>query len=300
MNGWDAAPGTVALVAAPAMAGVAQEAIALAGLRAVLREAGDAPLTAGAPVLLIESEGLADDVLAVLLDAAAAEAASGGAALVVSFAAGQIDLVAEALLDTGAQLLCAPNMAERVAALTLARAWPGGGRLRETEGDRLAMLRDGIARLVAALTRLTGEGGAAGLADTPMDYRPGETVQPADPAEVRGEIKARRLRDALFGVALFEDPAWDMLLDLFAAELEGARVSVSSLCIAAAVAPTTALRWIQRLTALGLLLRTPDPADGRRAFITLSGQASAAMRRYWAAAPLRRGAGSATGGAKGA
>ncbi|MGJ3628472.1 hypothetical protein AB5I41_18845 [Sphingomonas sp. MMS24-JH45] len=40
-----------------------------------------------------------------------------------------------------------------------------------------------------------------------------------------------------------------MLLDLFAAELERARVSVSSLCIAAAVAPTTALRWIGRMAS---------------------------------------------------
>ena len=43
-----------------------------------------------------------------------------------------------------------------------------------------------------------------------------------------------------------------VLLDLFAAELEGNRVSVSSLCIAAGVAPTTALRWIARMTDMGL------------------------------------------------
>nr|WP_277924321.1 winged helix DNA-binding protein [Sphingomonas sp. CROZ-RG-20F-R02-07] len=73
-----------------------------------------------------------------------------------------------------------------------------------------------------------------------------------------------------------------MLLDLFAAELERAKVSVSSLCIAAAVAPTTALRWIARLTEAGLFERRPDPADRRRAFMALTPRASDGMRRYFA------------------
>ncbi len=51
--------------------------------------------------------------------------------------------------------------------------------------------------------------------------------------DVREVIRARRLRDQFFERGLFEDPAWDMLLDLFAAELEQTQVSVSSLCIAA-------------------------------------------------------------------
>jgi DNA-binding MarR family transcriptional regulator len=88
------------------------------------------------------------------------------------------------------------------------------------------------------------------------------------------------LRDQFFGTALFEDPGWDMLLDLYAAELEQARVSVSSLCIAAAVAPTTALRWIARMTDTGLFERRPDMHDRRRAFMVLSERASEAMRGY--------------------
>ena len=90
----------------------------------------------------------------------------------------------------------------------------------------------------------------------------------------------RRLRDRFFASGLFEDPAWDMLLDLFAAELEGSAVSVSSLCIAAAVAPTTALRWIARLTDAGLLERRPDPFDKRRVFMALSEAARQGMRGY--------------------
>jgi hypothetical protein len=54
---------------------------------------------------------------------------------------------------------------------------------------------------------------------------------------------------------------------------------VSSLCIAAAVASTTALRWIARMTDTALFERRPDLLDQRRAFMVLSNRASGGMRR---------------------
>jgi DNA-binding MarR family transcriptional regulator len=97
-------------------------------------------------------------------------------------------------------------------------------------------------------------------------------------------IRARRLRDQFFRSELFADPAWDMLLDLFAARLEKRKVAVSSLCIAAAVPPTTALRWIKSLSDQGLFVRIADAEDGRRVFIELSDDAAAAMDAYLRAA----------------
>ncbi|MDX3908379.1 MAG: winged helix DNA-binding protein [Sphingobium sp.] len=96
-------------------------------------------------------------------------------------------------------------------------------------------------------------------------------------------LRARRLRDQFFGGDLFADPAWDMILDLMAARLSGERVSVSSLCIAAAVPPTTALRWIRHLTQAGIFERRPDTQDGRRVFIALSDKAAIAVHRWFAA-----------------
>ncbi|AUW56866.1 hypothetical protein C1T17_01030 [Sphingobium sp. SCG-1] len=101
-------------------------------------------------------------------------------------------------------------------------------------------------------------------------------------AIVRDLLRARRLRDQFFGGELFADPAWDMILDLMAARLSGERVSVSSLCIAAAVPPTTALRWIRHLTQAGILERRPDTQDGRRVFIALSEKTAAAVHRWYA------------------
>ena len=97
---------------------------------------------------------------------------------------------------------------------------------------------------------------------------------------MRSIIRARRLRDQFFRGGLFADPAWDMLLDLFAARLEGTRVAVSSLCIAAAVPATTALRWIKALTDRGLFVRSADPQDGRRVYIALSDEVARSLTAY--------------------
>jgi DNA-binding PadR family transcriptional regulator len=55
----------------------------------------------------------------------------------------------------------------------------------------------------------------------------------------------------------------------------------SSLCIAASVPPTTALRWIRQLTDRGLLDRQADPKDGRRIYITLSEAGMEAILRWF-------------------
>jgi len=98
---------------------------------------------------------------------------------------------------------------------------------------------------------------------------------------VRAVIRARRLRGRYFSEELFADPAWDMLLDLLQAEISRLRVPVSSLCIAAAVPATTALRWLKTMVQEGLFLRRADPHDGRRVFVELAPQTSHALRRYF-------------------
>lgn len=102
-----------------------------------------------------------------------------------------------------------------------------------------------------------------------------------DPRLVRRILRNRRLRSTHFDPRLFADPAWDMLLDLAAARAEHRRVSVTSLCIASEVPPTTALRWIGQMVEQGHFVRTGDQSDRRRAFIELSERATDAMARYF-------------------
>ena len=104
--------------------------------------------------------------------------------------------------------------------------------------------------------------------------------RPIDAALVRRLIMARRDRARFFPDTLFADPAWDMLLDLAAARLEGKQVPVSSLCIAAAVPTTTALRWVRSLADAGLIERQSDPFDARRSHVSLSDPAAAAMHGW--------------------
>ena len=90
------------------------------------------------------------------------------------------------------------------------------------------------------------------------------------------------MRSRYFDEEMFADPAWDMLLDLLQAEIAQLRVPVSSLCIAAAVPATTALRWLKTMTRQGLFVRRADPHDGRRVVVELAPDTSLALRRYCA------------------
>jgi DNA-binding MarR family transcriptional regulator len=72
-----------------------------------------------------------------------------------------------------------------------------------------------------------------------------------------------------------------MLLELFHAELMHRRVPVSSLCAAANVPATTALRWMKTLVEKGLVVRRDDPLDGRRVYVELQPRTSNALKRYF-------------------
>lgn len=260
--------------------GAMAEAVALAGGRVVGRSAIDAPIAAGADTIVaVDLTNCGDAALDWLPDLATR-------ADIVACGLAQLDAVAAALLLSDAQLLCDPTPAERIEAFVLAAVHANApeAMVREGEAERLARLRGEVGRIALVLARLAGDAEPGDVADLRPTFHPEPAARDAraDAVAVRRAIRARRLRATYFGDGVFEDPAWDMILDLHAAELEGGRVSVSSLCIAANVAPTTALRWIGRLADAGLFERRADPHDRRRAFIALSARGSAAMRGYLA------------------
>lgn len=93
-------------------------------------------------------------------------------------------------------------------------------------------------------------------------------------------IKERDKRNCHFRNIEFFDPSWSILLDLFVNQLLGRNVSVSSLCIAAGVPPTTALRYISSLTSTEVLLRIQDPHDARRVYMRLCDGVIATIKTY--------------------
>ncbi len=144
---------------------------------------------------------------------------------------------------------------------------------------RLQQLSEEVGRIANVLAALS-EHEAAAAAMAAVDASSEDENERLDANFIRSIIRVRRLRDHFFKSDLFADPAWDMLLDLMAARVERQRVAVSSLCIAAAVPPTTALRWIKGLCDQGLFVRVADPEDGRRVFIELSSDTAARMEAY--------------------
>lgn len=99
-------------------------------------------------------------------------------------------------------------------------------------------------------------------------------------AVVRSILKSRQRRAEFIGPNLFSDPAWDILLDLTSARLEGKVVPVSSVCAAAAVPMSTALRHIRQLVDSGMVRRWQDPSDKRRDLLELEPDVMAAMIDY--------------------
>ncbi|GAA4030465.1 hypothetical protein GCM10022281_07340 [Sphingomonas rosea] len=146
---------------------------------------------------------------------------------------------------------------------------------------RIRELIDEVGRIARTLTVLSATGKELPYsAETRLPSDGGaETIKPET---LRAIMRARRLRGSFFPADLFADPAWDIMLDLYQAELTQYRVPVSSLCIASGVPATTALRWIRTMTERGLLVRRDDPRDGRRVFVEMSPETSAAMRHYFA------------------
>lgn len=242
-----------------------------------------AQIHADAVIVEVESDSPALDPLLAELDLRARERRHCS---VVIAPEALLDRIAASTPHRDVHHLCRPSEFDRVAAVALAsvRRQP---RLHDGKEDMTAVLRqlsDEVARISSVLASLSEEDIEEGAAADPGAGDGKDGPVPIEAGIVRSIIRARRLRDRYLKGGLFADPAWDMMLDLMAARLEKHRVAVSSLCIASAVPPTTALRWIKTLTDRGIFVRCADPADGRRVYIELSEEAARALSAYIRAA----------------
>jgi len=265
----------------------------------------DGPITMLGDVVMVDCAVVDGGILAALarLDM---RAARSGAHLIVSTSFDALDDVFAALDQSDPQILVEPSRAERVVAVGRVLAGGANARVREmTEDDRLALLRlsQQVESIAQELDRISGDEASEPkrLSDFKQDWRGpqdvavplgtslgkplGRSASPPlpDPRLVRQMIANRHARARFFDAELFSDPAWDMLLDLTAAHAEHSRVSVTSLCIAAGVPATTALRWVKQMVESGIFERIADSSDKRRAFIALSDQTVDTMARYFAA-----------------
>lgn len=257
------------------------------GFRAATVSVEEAPerllIQGAASAIWVEIEEDLGEPVDRLLERVEKEVSAGNCPAIISIPHHLIDPVAARISDPAIELLVDASPAERVATLACVTARHNAPhRLHDVSRDngtaRLRQLSDEVGRIAATLARLS-VGPSESQLEKPV---PPQGDVPAVSLEaVRQVIRARRLRSRFFDEELFADPAWDMLLDLLQAEIAQHRVPVSSLCIAAAVPATTALRWIKSMTDAGLFRRRADPHDGRRVFVELSPKASQALRQYF-------------------
>jgi hypothetical protein len=280
MVDYGAGAGALLLCDSAAAADHARQAVELAGLRiAAVHPVETAPdrldQQAAVGVVLVAIEEDHGAALDRLLNRLRGDSAKGLYQTIVSVPRHLIDTVDAAVgcADKIIQL-CEASPQELASALTeSAERNPPQLHDAGRSSERLQQLSEEVGRIASALAELSED-------ETLAQPGPEKPAGDIDATKVRAMIRARRLRDQYFRSELFADPAWDMLLDLMAARLEGQRVAVSSLCIAAAVPATTALRWIKALTDHGLFVRVADLQDGRRVYIELSDTAAAALENY--------------------
>ncbi len=306
-------PASIAVFAdRPAMRSQIAEDLVGAGFRAAdggpIADLLEGQIRVLSDVVLIDCPEVDARTLALLarLDMRAAEC---GSQLIVSTSLEALDDVFAVLDQSDAQLLINPSRADRIVAVGRILSHVSNARVREmSEEDRLTLLRlseqvDVIANKLEGLPQEPWESDekqSQSLSDVKRDFRGIESNENGwgaqncarpplpDPRLVRQIIANRQTRARFFDAELFADPAWDMLLDLTAAHAEHRRVSVTSLCIAAGVPATTALRWVRQMVDSGIFVRIADSTDKRRAFIALSEASADGMASYFAAidAPL--------------
>jgi hypothetical protein len=129
-----------------------------------------------------------------------------------------------------------------------------------------------LQKVVRLLRHLAGTG-----APPPAAARRAEITA----ADVQAILAARRLRELCLGPEV-GDVAWALLLEAFAARLEGRVVPLTSLGAAEGIARSTAHRWTRWLLDRGLLSSNPDPGDDRITLVGLTDEASERMRTYLA------------------
>lgn len=105
-----------------------------------------------------------------------------------------------------------------------------------------------------------------------------DTTDPVDLASAAAEIYGmRRARDQVISQALVGEPAWDILLALYA-EHPG-KLTMTSLSHSFAVPASTALRWIAALERQALVERTVQHLGDATLLLALTEEGCRTMER---------------------
>ncbi len=106
----------------------------------------------------------------------------------------------------------------------------------------------------------------------------------AEARVARRFLALRRQRTVFFGNKLIDECDWEMMLDALVAHEEGRRNTLSNMCLATMAPPATAFRHLTKLIECEVMVRHPDPEDGRRVWVELTPEVESRMRillQHW-------------------
>lgn len=110
-----------------------------------------------------------------------------------------------------------------------------------------------------------------------------EVIKTPEPASLnklaRDIFQVSHQRNEALGESCCPDPEWNMLLELTTAHTECRPIDVTSLCAASGVPTTTALRHIERMSAVGLISRKASTSDRRRTWVDITPRALSATEK---------------------
>lgn len=98
-----------------------------------------------------------------------------------------------------------------------------------------------------------------------------QTFEKLDMARLAFDL--RRERDASFPDRYFADHGWDILLELYQANLIGRKLQYSLVGYDANIPITTALRYLDLFMQDGLVYREDDTSDNRQSYVILTPKA---------------------------
>lgn len=159
---------------------------------------------------------------------------------------------------------------DKMPARTVELAHPGG-----SEDHRVTLTSRDVedaARLLRLLTPRNGKKAGPGSANPPPHAALLEAA--------RELLRRRHRREQLFGKAMFREPAWEMLVSLYAQQHDQ-RFTIASLSSHSGAPATTALRWIDYLEKRRLVRRRAHPTDARAFHVELTEEAQSSLDLYF-------------------
>lgn len=143
----------------------------------------------------------------------------------------------------------------------------------DTEDGLVSELRELARRTTVICNKLIGDSGVT-LAVSNLAPNYGAYAR----SIIRGRARLRRWLDA----DLIADPAFEILLDLYASGEEKSAVCLSGVGVRPGVPASTVLRWVELLEERGLIARSRDPDDGERFLLHLKSHTRELLSQWFA------------------